>query len=96
MPNYRTKSVTIEAVQILPENEAEILEFFTRTDGKEGKSDRITKEENSFVIEWNFTMHTPKESITANSGDWVARGPNNEIIIYKAEEFDSKYDPADS
>jgi hypothetical protein len=81
MGKYRKKPVVIEAVQVLPENDAALLEFF-----------HTTAAPFEVVGPWTFVLHTLEGDMTASPGDWLIRGIQGEVYPCKPDIFERTYE----
>jgi hypothetical protein len=81
MRQFRKKPVVIDAVQNLPENETELLDFFNET-------------QVSFYITgaYTFVIRTLEGDMTALQGDWLIRGIKGEVYPCKPEIFAATYE----
>lgn len=86
MPKYRQKSVVVEAIQF--EDTAECLERLSKFVGDD------------IVINYKavppvVNIHTREGTMTANVGDYIVKGINDEFYPVKSNFFEKIYEKVD-
>jgi hypothetical protein len=83
MPQYRKLPVVIEAIQCLPENDAEVVAFLG-----EDFAGHFNREEGTLEI----TIPTLEGDHLASPGDWIIRGIQGELYPCKPDIFAATYE----
>ena len=79
MPKFRKKPVVIEAIRWSGDNRKEILDLSDGTFWSSGKPDKIS-------------IHTLEGVMTANIGDWIIKGANDETYPCQPDIFEKTYE----
>jgi hypothetical protein len=101
MPLFRKKPIMIEAVQFfgldVAENGCHSIHFDTKESLPKWLRDAML-DETIFVVQGDLEhimIDTLEGVYGAAVGDWIIRGPNNEIYPCKPDIFAMTYDPVD-
>ena len=84
MAKFRKKPVVIDAVQLLPENDAAILNFM---------SEFCCPFE--MTGDHEVVIHTLEGDMRADKGDWIIRGVKGEFYPCKPDIFAATYENAE-
>lgn len=84
MPMYRMKPIVIEAVQIMPQNDGDVLDFLEKYD----INFEIPNTTDEF---YTLVIRTLDGDRKADQGDWLIHGVKGEIRICKPDIFEVTY-----
>jgi hypothetical protein len=101
MPLFRKKPVTVEAVQLLPENWTAMRDFIgvgapgglaSPTGARYCKVDAEGRETLSSNCQLGLIVPTIDGRMLAKEGDWIVRGTHGEVYPVKRHIFEAVYE----